>query len=527
MTNTFVTLGSSAAIALVIALITRRIGWNTPLVLIIAGAIIGPLPFGPSAPPNPETVLVVILAPLVFGEALGSSFLDLRRVRRPVLMLAIGLVIATTFAVGYVAASMVGMPIALAFALGAVLAPTDAVAVSAAARKANLPRFLVSVLEGESLVNDGTGLTALKVALVAAAAGSVTAVEVGGYFAAAVVGGVGVGILGGWGAAWLLKKSNDLVAVNSLILVLPFLVYVVTEEVGGSGILAVVVSALIIAHQQNSDVGHTGRMQSLTLWRHVTFVLQALAFFLVGLEFSDSVGNLMEDHTVSVVWLVPAVVVVLIGVRFLFVFGMVAIGRAATNLEDRRSLIKGAVIASWAGARGPVSALAAFSIPLFITPNVPTPYRDVILATTFCVIVISVLLSMTIAPVARALGVVADNDEEMSRRIDERLARAALDRLADIESEQDAAGTPLPLSVSERLRTEMELRLTRDDPEDVSSESGQDDQRAFVMTARAMVRAEQEALLRLRREEAIPETITRPILRGLDLRDAALRAEER
>ena len=525
MTNTFITLGGSAAIAVLIAMVARRLNWNAPLLLIIAGAIIGPLPIGPTAPPNPETVLVVVLAPLVFGEALSSSYLDLRRVRRPVMLLALGLVVATTAIVGWVAAAIIAIPLSLAFALGAILAPTDAVAVGTVARKAGLPRYLVSVLEGESLVNDGSGLTLLKVALAAAAAGTITGAQVTGIFVIAVAGGVGIGVLGGLVASWMMRRSADVIAVNSFVVVIPFLLYVIAESLGGSGILAVVVSALLIAHTQNSVVAHTGRVQSVTLWKHVTFILQSLAYFLVGLELSSVVGNLMEAHTGKVLLLVPCIVLTLIATRFVFVFIMVAVGRRATNVADRGKMWRGGIVASWAGARGPVSALAAFSVPLAYDSGDVVPFRDVILATTFCVILVSVVLSMTIAPLARLLKVSTDDEEAMTRRVEAMLARAALDRLSEIEMASEAAGDPIPMAVSSHLREIAERRLVDGDNGEDDDVSGSE-QQVRVQTARAMVRAEQEELLRMRSEDGLPDDLVRKILRTLDLRDAALKTEE-
>jgi len=525
VTDTFITLGGSAALAVLIAMGARRLNWNAPLVLIIAGAIIGPLPIGPSAPPNPETILVVVLAPLVFGEALSSSYLDLRRVRRPVMLLAIGLVVATTVIVGWVAAAIIALPLTLAFALGAILAPTDAVAVGTVARKAGLPRYLVSVLEGESLVNDGTGLTLLKVALAAAAAGTITGAQVSGIFVIAVVGGVGVGALGGLVASWMMRRSTDVIAVNSFVVVIPFVLYVVAEKLGGSGILAVVVSALLIAHTQNSMVAHSGRVQSVTVWKHVTFILQSLAYFLVGLELSSVVGNLMDFHASKVLLLVPCIVIALIATRFVFVFVMVAIGPRATNVPDRSRMWRGGIVASWAGARGPVSALAAFSIPLVYNNGEAVPFRDVILATTFCVIVVSVILSMTIAPLARLLKVSTDDEAAMTRRVETMLARAALDRLSEIEMTMEAAGDPIPMAVASHLREIAERRLVDDDNGEDDA-VGASEKQVLVQTARAMVRAEQEELLRMRSEDGLPDDLVRKILRTLDLRDAALKTEE-
>jgi Na+/H+ antiporter len=525
MNPNFVMLAGSAAIAVGIAAFARQRGWGMALPLVIAGIIVGAAPIGPTAPPDPEVILVVILAPLVFGEALSSSYLDLRRVSRPVLALAIGLVIASTLVVGFATVKVVAMPLAMAFALGAVLSPTDAVAVAAVARRASLPRRLVSILEGESLVNDGTGLTALKVALLAAAAGTVTMVDVAGYFVLAVVAGVAVGGAGGWLLSRILMRSRDLVASNALVLVAPFVIYVVAEELKGSGILAIVVAALVIAHSQNSDPGHTGRVQSTIVWRHITFVLQALAFFLVGLELIDVIVALDDASTRTLVVLVVVVVLTLIGTRTLFVFGMVGFAPQARWSGSRAQLLRGAAIVSWAGARGPVSGLAAFSIPLAFSNGSAVPYRELILATTFCVVVVTLLLSLTLAPLARALRIRADDDDAVLRRVDALLARAALERLNDVETEADEAGHPLAREVSAQLRAEVERRLVL--PADTSDGSSTQELETEQMlgTARAMARAEQEELIRMRDEEGLPDAIARPLLRQLDLRVQALRTK--
>jgi CPA1 family monovalent cation:H+ antiporter len=215
----------------------------------------------------------------------------------------------------------------------------------------------------------------------------------------------------------------------------------------------------------------------------------------------------------------------LIATRFVFVFIMVAVGRRATNVADRGKMWRGGIVASWAGARGPVSALAAFSVPLAYDSGDVVPFRDVILATTFCVILVSVVLSMTIAPLARLLKVSTDDEEAMTRRVEAMLARAALDRLSEIEMASEAAGDPIPMAVSSHLREIAERRLVDGDNGEDDDVSGSE-QQVRVQTARAMVRAEQEELLRMRSEDGLPDDLVRKILRTLDLRDAALKTEE-
>lgn len=518
---------ATGVVVLAVAVFVRQRGWGIALPLIFVGAVIGIAPFGPTAPPEPEVILIVLLAPLVFGEALGSSYLDLRRVSRPVLALAIGLVLTATFAVGGVATLVVAMPLAIALALGAILAPTDAVAVSTIAKRASIPRRLVSILEGESLVNDGTGLTALRVAVMAAVVGSVTVLDAAGMFAVAVSVGLLVGGLAGWALSAVLRRSRDLVAANSLIVIAPFLIYLVAERFEGSGILAVVVAALWIANAQHSDPGWSGRLQGSTVWRHLTFILQTFAFYLIGLELPEVLMRLSPSDLRLVGVLVVVVLLTLIITRALFVAVMVLFERtqerrARQKRDPRERFGKDAAILAWAGARGPVSGLAAFSLPLVTDAGDPFPYRDVILGTTFVIIVISLLLSLTVAPLARRLGVRGDDDARLRRDMDASLARAALDRLDAIITEADNADEPIPQEVIERLRSDAEHRIDRARPHDDFPATRELATKRLMEVARAMVQAEQEELIRLRDEEGFPDALIRPKLRDLDVRLQAL-----
>ena len=500
----------TAVIVLGLAAFMRQRGWGIALPLIALGVVVGLAPFGPAAPPEPEVILILLLAPLVFGEALSSSYLDLRRVSRPVLALAIGLVLTATLAVGGVVSLFVAMPLAVAFALGAIVSPTDAVAVSTIAKRVALPRRLVSILEGESLVNDGTGLTALRVAVVAAVAGSVTMLDAAGMLAAAVGIGVLIGALAGWGMSTVLRRSA------------PVLRYVVAEEVEGSGILAVVVAALWLANTQHADPGWSGRLAGTTVWRHVTFILQTFAFCLIGLEIPEVFGRLGSDEVALVLVLVPVVLVTLVGTRFLFVGLMVVIERSRDRRRGvvRDQAVRQAVVIAWAGARGPVSGLAAFSLPLVIASGEPFPYRDVLLATTFAIIVISLLSTLSVAPLARALGVRGDDDAALARTVDSALARAALERLDAAVSEADTGGERISPEVVDRLRSNCEERLDRSALQADELAERPVNSVALLQLARAMVRAEQEELLRMRDEDGLPDAIVRPRYSGCEPRMA-------
>ncbi len=520
----FVWFATSALIAVGVAAFTRQRGWGMALPVLFAGVIVGFLPIGPSAPPDPEIVLAVILAPLVFGEALGSSYLDLRKVRKPVLTLAIGLVLATTLVVGGVLSLMVTAPLALVFALGAVLAPTDAVAVSSVARRASLDRRLVSILEGESLVNDGTGLTLLRVAVIALLAGTVTIGEVAGTLALSIIGGVVVGVAGGWVVTLISRRTTDVVASNGLIVIAPFVLYLAAERIEGSGILAVVIAALWIAHAQSSDIGHAARLQGTQIWRQLTFLLQAMAFFLVGLELTDVLQKLEPGEFGEVAFFTAVVVVVLIVIRFAFVFAMVGIIRARGTVQRSSALFRGAAVVSWAGARGPVSGLAAFSIPLVLADGTPVPHRDAFLAVTFLVILVTLLLSQTLGPVARRLGATTGDDTELTQRVHVALVHAALERLDETAEQADLQGRPLPKEAVMRVRDDFELELDRmvssaPDTADVDEQA-----KAVRSLYLTMLRAEEEELVRIRDEEGLPDPVFRSLLGEIDIRREALRS---
>ena len=506
---------SSAVVALIVAAVVRQRGYSMALPVMGVGVLVSLLPIGPEAPPDPGLVLIVILAPLVFGEALGSSYLDIRRVRKQVMYLAVGLVVLTTVAVAFIAHAMVGMPIALACALGAVLAPTDAVAVSSIARKVRLPRWAISILEGESLVNDGTGLTALRVAVVAATAGTITIAEVGWVFVLAVSVGVGIGLAGGWLLSWVIAHSSDAIAANSLTLIAPFFLYYGAEHFEGSGILAVVVAALFVAHSQTSDPRQESRLDGAALWRHVTFILKALAFFLVGIEVPDTFALLTSQEKTQVGLLVVVIVLTLILTRVVFVMTMLGTNKDRGD-DDWRVVI----VAAWSGARGPVSGMAAFSIPLTLDSGAPLPFRNLILATTFGVIVITLLLSSTMGPLARILKVQPVDDSVLIRRVDIALAHAASAQLEEAVEQSALKGQPLPRKVVEPLKRGVNLRLEA--LEESDGDVGDSRSHQGMDLARLMLRAEQEELLRIRTEEGLPDGIVRPMLEQLEIRRLAL-----
>jgi CPA1 family monovalent cation:H+ antiporter len=510
---------AGTVIAVAVAAFARSRGWGIALPVLGVGILVGLLPFGPRAPENAGDLFLFILAPLVFGEALSSSYRDLRSSRRAILALAVGLVVIVSVAVGAVAALLVpGVPWAVALALGAILAPTDAVSVAAIAGRAGLPRRVINILEGESLVNDGTGLTLLRVALVTAAAGSVTATQVAGVLALSVVGGVGTGVVVGLIMIAVIRRGRDPLVANAILILAPFPAYFIAEGVQGSGILAVVTAALMAAHAMSSDSGFRGRPQSLAAWRQITFLLQAFAFFLVGIELPATLTRIRSDQWPTLLLLVGAVMLTLIITRFLFAGAMwLASSRSQHRLGGREW-----VLVAWAGARGPVSGLAAFTLPVFLEDGNALPDRNLLLATTLCVIVLTLLLSPTLKPLANILSLTPDDHASMRGPIRQSLALAALERLDELIDDALASEQPLPDEFIALIRERYQLEADASEPGTPEREIGRRD-RQRVLTE--IINAQHEQLIRIRDTRGIPDAVLRPIQHELDLQRSALQGE--
>ncbi len=315
--------------------------------------------------------------------------------------------------------------------------------------------------------------------------------------------------------ALVTRRSRDTTVANGVILIAPFPVYAIAERLNGSGILAVVIAALILAHATSSVATYAGRLQATSLWRTIIFILQAVAFFVVGIDVPQALRALTSDERSELFIAVPLVLLTLIAVRFLFVYGMVAISRT------RRVHPRSWIVLAWAGTRGPISALAAFTLPLSTNAGTPFPDRNLIISITFCVVVLSLLLAPTMGPLARALKLPEDDDTDFVQRVRIALARASLDRLEEMSQAAERAHEPLPGPTVDRLRGTVEARLN------MLSQTHHPDDREFVDPRAvrelrvSMVHAEQEELLRMRDEEGLPDVIMREFQKELDLRARA------
>ncbi|NMO03600.1 Na+/H+ antiporter [Gordonia sp. TBRC 11910] len=437
----------AAVIALSVAAIARRYSWPAPLVLVAVGLGLGWIPGLPDVELHPEAVLFLILPPLLYSASIDSSYHAIRDSKRGILMLALGLPVFSTVAVGVAAHLLLPqLPLAAALVLGAVVAPPDAVSAQAIGRQVGLPRRVMTLLGGESLLNDATALTLLRVAL-AAAVGETTSVGRGvTMFLVAAVGGTALGMIVGYFVSWVRTKLTDPPLESAVGFVVPFATYYIAEELHSSGVIAVVVAGLFLGQRSARD-SYTTRLQDNGIRKSLDVLLESFVFLLIGLQLPALIDGLSGESPVRVGIDAAVILAIVIVSRFVWVYPATYFSRIFRRVRESEPEPnpRAMFIISWAGMRGVVSLAAAFTIPLTLNNGSPFPARGEILFLTFVVVVGTLLIQgTTLGWFAKKLGVVGDED--------------AQDRLA-FATAQDKASR-----ASEKLLDELAAELSLDDP---------------------------------------------------------------
>lgn len=486
-----------------------------PVLLVFAGLAVGALPWVPEIEIEPELVLFVLLPPLLFAAALGSSYVGLRDVLRPVLLLAVGLVLFTAGAVALAVIPLLpGLSLAAAISIGAVVAPPDAVSATAIARRTGMPRRTVTILEGESLFDDATALTTLRIAVAAVAAGSVSALDVAGDFLVAAVGGGAVGIAGAYGLGWLRRRGIDILSGIALSLAAPFGIYLAAEEIGGSGVIAVVVLGLLLGHRSPIDQGPEARITDASIWRSVQFVLEGAVFALIGLQLPAIVDNVTEPAG-TVVAASVAVLAAVILARPVWIFGYALLARVLPLLDPSRPSWSSLAVVSWAGMRGVVSLAAAQSLPRDF------PHRDITLLVTVVVIFGTLVLQgLTLPALIRLVGVRPQDPRADALAIagaQEDAVEAALRRLDKLV--EDEAVAP---EIVDKLRIDAERRGLVAWERLAPGDSSEPPSRTYLRLRRQMLNAERDVFIRRRDSGDLDDDVLRQVQGELDLEETLL-----
>jgi CPA1 family monovalent cation:H+ antiporter len=509
------------AIAAGTAGLANRFALSAPLLLTAFGLILSFVPGMPSLPLEPDAVLEGLLPPLLYATAVRTPWVDLRRNRRSIGMLSVVLVLITAFAVALVVQWVlpeVTFPVALA--IGAVVAPPDAVAASAVARAVRMPRQVVSLLEGESLLNDATALVTLRTAI-AAISGSVGVLSTGVDFVWAVAGGVLVGWLLAQSVSFLRRKVEDPVLDTTVSLIVPFAAYLLAEEVQGSGVIAVVVAGLMLGHRSTEIQSAMSRVTERVIWRTVQFLLESVVFLLIGLQLQDLVTAAIEDTTTAngdVLVLCGAVLVTVIVVRGLWVFPATYVPRyllGRVRRNEPRPSARGVFLVGWAGMRGVVTLAAALTIPEDV------PGRPALIVAAFAVVAGTLLIQGTTLPwLVRRLRVTGPDpaqDALQEALLQQQAAQAGLERLSTAKEPKDAPHVVDSLQDwGERVANAAWERLGSTDAERETPAA------TFHRLRVAMLEAERRVVADVRNDGSVPHDLVERVLERIDQEEAML-----
>jgi monovalent cation/hydrogen antiporter len=513
-----------AVVALTI--VARAIHVPYPILLVLGGLALGAVPGIPDVELDPDLVLVLFLPPLLYAAAFFSSLRDLKANLRTISALSIGLVAVTMCVVAVVAHAVIdGLPWSMAFALGAIVAPTDPLAATTIARRLGVPRRIVTVIEGESLINDATALVAYRVAVAAAVGGSFHALEAGSELIWTAVGGVLVGLAVGLVVSEIRARLDDPPLEVTISLITAYAAYLPAEAIHVSGVLAAVTTGIVLGWRAPDIASATVRMQGVAVWNTLSFVLNAVLFILIGLQLPVVLDALQERSTSDLVGYAAAVCGAVVGTRMLWGFTVPYVMRALDFRNKRvamRAPWQWRAIVGWSGMRGAVSLAAALALPLQTDAGAALPGRDLVIFLTFTVILFTLVVQgLTLPYLIRLLGVHDDGSDEAEEDLRARLAAAdaALARIDELAAEDWTRDDTM-----DRLRRMYGYRQSRfaarRDGGDVDGFESRSE--AYQRILRELIVAQRGALVQLRKEGAISDQVMRRVERELDLEDTRL-----
>ncbi|GAA1364897.1 Na+/H+ antiporter [Streptomyces beijiangensis] len=506
--------------------IGQRLGLPAPVLMTLGGIVLALIPAVPNVNVPSDFILPLILPPLLYAAVQRTSWRQFAANIRPILLLAVALVFVTTAAVAAVAGALVpGLPIAAAVALGALVAPPDPVAATAVAGSLGLPRRLVSILEGEGLFNDVTAIVLYHVAIAAVVTGTFSWPHAVGELVLSGVVATAVGLALGWLTNKLMGLVGDATLQIGLTLLVPFVAYVLSEEMKGSGVLAVLITALFLAEHTADADDVQGRLTGTAFWEVVDTLVTGVAFGLIGLELHVVFGT-ADGRQLQMLGWGAAIVGVVVGVRLMWLLPATWLAKKLHTLRDYDEEIpttwRETIVMWWAGMRGVASVALALAIPRTTDAGDPFPHRDELVFIAFCVIMATLVVQgLTLPWLVRKLDVRADTDaeRELERSLAIRAAKAAKRRLKEIQEVEE-----FPEDVMERLVRSAYDIGARISP-DMVDEERRDAVAKRVERAKSMRRIQREMMSAARHEVlsarsepgADPEIVDR-VLRHLDVR---------
>ncbi len=502
-----------AVVVLAGSALAGRLGFPAPLLLIAVGVVGAYIPGIPEVRLEPEVVLLGLLPPLLYAASVQTSLVDFRANIRPILLLSVGLVAFTTIGIGVLVHSLlpvVGWP--AAFAIGAVVAPPDAVAATAIARRIGMPRRLVTILEGESLLNDASALVALRTAI-AALGGGVSLLHTGGDFLRAAFGGAAVGFLVFYVVARVRRHISDPQVDVSLSFVVPFAAYLLAEELQASGVISVVVAGLLLGHKAPIIQTAQSRIAERMNWRSIAFLLENAVFLLIGLQAEWLIADVTDSEVPGgrIALLCIATLLGVILLRFLWVFPATYL--LLKSRDGRRPSARHVLVLGWAGMRGVVTLAAAFVIPT------ETQYREVLLLIAFTVVAGTLFVQgLTLPWLVRRLGLPPPNaaDDALARAtLLQQASTAGFKRLDELEPDD-------PHGVSDLIRQRIDQRNFAAWERLGTVSETEAPSELYARIRGEMIDAERARVLEIRSAGHVPSDIVSEVLAMLDIEESML-----
>jgi monovalent cation/hydrogen antiporter len=510
------------------ALLARRTNIAPAILLLLAGTALAFVPGMPSLELPPEVVLLLVLPPLIYSASVAMSWREFRDNLRPIILLAVGCVIFTAFAVAAATHYLIGLPWNIGFLFGAIVAPPDVVAPLAIARRLGLPRRICVVLEGEGLANDATALILYRFAVVAISTGMFSLPVATGEFTAIIVGEIAFGAAVGWLSLRARHFARDPQIEITLSLITPYVAYWVPAHFGGSGVIATVACGLYMSWNGPLWISAATRLQGIFFWDLVIYLIEGILFLLTGFQMRSLLEKSKAFPLHDILVATALVTVMIVIARFAWVFPAIYLPRLIKRVRehDPSPPWQWAFVLAFIGVRGAVSLAAALAIPFALPDGESFPYRDLILFVTFGVIFITLVgFGLGLSPVVRWLGVAqAGRAEHLAAHESEIVAR---------REALDAALKSLETITDSRELSEEVIKLLRARHETRASQlpaSLDPDAREISVTGarltRELISAERKFIHGLERDGRITDEIRRRIERDLDLEEASLANRE-
>lgn len=500
-----------------------------PIVLVLFGVAISLIPDLPDVSLKPDIIFFIFLPPLLFDSAWNTNWHNFKENKRNIILGAFGLVLFTTFLVGAAAHIFInGITWPLGFLLGAIVSPTDALAATALTKRLHLPRRIITILEGESLVNDASGLVAYKYAVGAVMLGNFVFWQAGLNFLLVIAGSIAIGLIIAHITYLLMKKLIfEPMVLTTFSFLIPFGCYLIAEYFHCSGVLAVVCSGLYLSYNAETTISHESSITFYSVWGVATFILNSLIFILIGLQLKSvmrGISNYSYAHLIFYPMLISAVVII---ARIIFVIPAATLPRQLSKTIKERETFNFAniMLVGWTGIRGVVSLAAALSLPVFLPGGHPFPERSLIIYLTFCVILITiVILGLNLPFIIRTLkinpySIVAEEYEVRNIILTDAISHINKD-LKDVNDKHLG-----------QIKNKYELKYKRiqktDLPPDYFEKNIKLNQADNIFNQYPqlevdMLNIERDSLLTLQKKGKVSEEIFRKMMRELDLEETAI-----